>query len=107
MSSTTTKGRKPLFQDLTNQTLGLVLTSVGMLVGCAGAVSAVPATTTPAALETPAAEPGAAFYEVGARSDGCMAYAKKPIRMGVVVDSAIWFKRADGSMTTAANLCGK
>lgn len=45
------------------------------------------------------------FVPVGINDRGCTMYTKKPLREGILVDSAIWYRTADDQFVLDANRC--
>jgi hypothetical protein len=46
-----------------------------------------------------------AYMPVDRLKNGCLAYAKRALDPALVVDAAIWYRRADGTFTTDASAC--
>ena len=47
------------------------------------------------------------FVPVGQNDQGCTQYTKKPLRDGIMVDTGIWYRTADGHFVMDAGQCRK
>ena len=45
------------------------------------------------------------FVPVGTDDRGCTQYTKKPLRDGIMVDTGIWYRTADGRFVMDASRC--
>ncbi len=52
-----------------------------------------------------AAEAPILFVPVGSDDRGCTQYTKKPLREGLMVDTGIWYRTADGHFDMDADRC--
>lgn len=53
----------------------------------------------------PQDNPAYAWVQAGQLTNGCLYYIKRPRQPGVMVDQALWYQRADGSMTANEKEC--
>lgn len=45
------------------------------------------------------------FVPVAVDDRGCTQYTKRPLKEGIAVDAAIWYRTKDGHFTIDANAC--
>jgi len=76
--------------------LGVALITVLSLAGCA---------QEPDAEQTRPDERGFEWQAIGKDPEGCERFIKKPIREGVMVDQAIYYRDAEGNYTVDRQAC--